>query len=179
MKLRTLCLVDQTFQKCFLDWKRFIKEIVNYLNKKLEGTEIKISPTIKKWDTKKLKRTYTSRLLDMEKKMKNYDKIIGFTNIMIFKDYPLYCGIGEGDRLIITNFFPIKIPFLYRYGLKKLTLHELGHTFGLRDSFFLKFSIMDNFFGIFTSKFTKKQIEIIKRDVQSPPQNFINYLFSI
>lgn len=93
--------------------------------------------------------------------------MIGFSDRLFFWDYPSLCGISNENLIIIANYFPIKIPFLYKLGLKKLTLHETGHVFNIRDSFFTKFSIMDNFFGIFTSKFTKKQRRKIRNYLKS------------
>jgi DNA-binding transcriptional regulator GbsR (MarR family) len=74
------------------------------------------------------------------------------------------------NLIITTKYFPIRIPFLYKIGLKKLTLHEVAHIFGRRNSFFTKFSIMDNFFGLFISRFTKKQKRKIKRYLKKNPK---------
>lgn len=162
-KLKTLCLVDESFQKVFADWKKFTKEIVDYSNKYLKKVNIQLTPKIKKWKTKQIKKTYNEHLKNISKYSKKYHLVIGFTNKAHFFDYPFYCGINQGKLLIVGKFFPIKIPLLYRYGLKKLTLHELGHSFGLKDSLFTNFSIMDNFLGIFTSRFNKKQRKTIKK----------------
>ena len=163
MKIKTLCLADQSFQKSFPDYKLFIREIISYINVHLKNSNTSLSATIKSWDTKNIKKTYKDHLKNMFKNTKKYDLVIGFTNKKIFWDHPLWCGINYEKNIMIGNFFPIKIPFLYRYGLKKLTLHELGHFLGLNDSFFIKFSIMDNFFGIFASRFTKKQLATIRK----------------
>lgn len=163
MKLKTLCLTDQSFQKSFPDWEKFIKEIIEYINSALKETKFELKPTIKKWETKNLKRTYNSHFLSTEEHRKKYHLVIGFTNKLFLLDHPFCCGMSYKKNIIIAKFFPIKIPLLYKYGLKKLTLHELGHFLELNDSFFTKISIMDNFFGTFTSRFTKKQIEAIKR----------------
>ncbi len=162
-KPKVLCLANKSFQKSFRNWEKFIKEILNYANSQLKKTNFKLFPKIKTWETEGIKKTYNAHLKELSQHIKKYDLIIGFTNKQLFWDRPHWCGISYGNLLIIAKYFPIKIQFLYRYGLKKLTLHEIGHFFGLSDSFFTKISIMDNFFGMFSSKFTKKQINTIKK----------------
>jgi len=160
--LKTLCLVDESFQKSFPNWIIFIQKIIDYSNKHLRKTNIKLTPEIKKWKTKEIKKTYGEHIKSASKYSKKYHLIIGFTNKKSFLDYPSYCGINQGKISIIARFFPIKIPLLYKYGLKKLTLHEVGHIFGLKDYFFTHLNIMDNFLGRFTSRFNEKQIKSIK-----------------
>ncbi|MBU2052715.1 MAG: hypothetical protein V1788_02000 [Nanoarchaeota archaeon] len=163
-KIKIHCFVDKKFKEEFSDWKKFIREILDYSGKHLK---VPINIEISKWNNEELPRKFNSYLGDLNKKMVKSDINIGFTGKEFFIDAPFNCGMALDKSVIVAKFFPVKIPLLYRYGLKKLTLHELGHMFYLKDSFGWKFSIMDNFWGIITSRFTKKERGIIKKVYKS------------
>ena len=169
-KLKTICLVDETFQNSFMSWRRVIEEIMSYCNKHFRKFGIEFDFIIKKWDSSRIKNTFDCHIKSIDKYEKSFDRVIEFTNKRAFKDNPTWVGASEGNKSIIMQFFPMKISILYLYGLKKLTLHELGHTFGLKDTYFCRFSIMDNFLGVFTSRFTWKQTKLIKKYSNSQSQ---------
>jgi hypothetical protein len=46
-------------------------------------------------------------------------------SINLLQNIPDFRGMCLENLIITTKYFPIRIPFLYKIGLKKLTLHEV------------------------------------------------------
>ena len=169
-EIKTLCLVNKNFVKSFKNYNLLIRKIIKFSNKRLNRCSINLKPLIKIKDIKGNNDDEILDKLNLEKgeiiiyfiHQNNLKSLNYKTRKGKFEDVHLK-GVADKKSIIISKFFPIKIPFLYKYGLKKLTLHEIGHMFGLDDTFFKKLSIMDYRGGIFASRFSKSERDKIKK----------------
>jgi len=168
--LKAICFADENFENSFKDYKKLIQTMIKFSNKRLNKLGIHLEHSLGK---RVIKGKSYDEILDNIGLNKG-DIIIYFTyqNHLKLSEYKtrrgkikeVYpAGVADKNKIIISKFFPIRIPFLYKYGLNKLTLHEIGHMFQLEDTFFKKFSIMDNRWGVFTSRFNRSEKEKVKR----------------
>ncbi len=170
--IHTLCLVDETFAKSFPDYKDLIKDTIKYVNKKLPE-EFLIKYKLKRFSSKKINPTWDDYYDKILKKQKGELKIM-FVDKGLFKiKKPKAAGVTYRNNIMISTIFPLKLPILYRHYLGKVLLHEMGHTFGLGESIFLRVSTMDYFFVFFVSRFTKPQKYEMKKYIN--PKKKIGY----
>lgn len=156
----TVCLVDETFMKAFPDYKRLVKRIVTYLNIKLpEGFLIKYR--LEKFSSEKIGLTWEDYQKEVVNKHKEEFKII-LVDKGWFRIKPFAGAVTAENGIIISTIFPLKIPWMYKFFLKRVALHEMGHIFGLNDGIFANFSIMEYFSFLLFPRFTKAQKEKIK-----------------
>jgi len=153
----SVAILSQTKVRSFLA----TGELIKYSSKNLPK-EFLLKHKTKKIEIPKMKQRW-EKYLDYLNKQKKQEIVILFINKGFFRIFwPPAIGIACKNKVILNTVFPIKIPAIEKFLLKKCVLHEINHHFELTDSLFNKFSIMDYGTLLFTSRFTKSQLKKIK-----------------